>query len=175
MLAQWPEFKEAWNFPAEEEMLEHCKDLVKGVRNVRTDMDVPPSRKAKIFIVSEDEMLRNTFAVNEEAYKNLAGASEIAVQEGKDGIGDDAVSVVIPGATLYLPLEDLVDFEKEKERLLKEKDRLTKELARSKGMLSNEKFLNKAPEAKVQEEKDKLAGYEQMMAQVTERLAQMEK
>ena len=158
---------------AEEEMVEHCKDLVKGVRNLRTEMDVPPSRKAKIFIVSDDAKIRDTFESNKEVYVNLAGASEIAVQADKTGIEEDAVSVVIPGATLYLPLEDLVDFEKEKERLLKEQARLEKELARSKGMLSNEKFLSKAPEAKVQEEKEKLAGYEQMMAQVKERLAQM--
>ena len=173
MLAKWPEYRADWNFPAEEEMLEHCKDLVKGVRNVRTEMDVPPSRKAKIFIVADDAALRETFEKTREAYQNLAGASDVSVQAGKNGIEDDAVSVVIPGATLYLPLEDLVDFEKEKERLLKEKERLTKELARSRGMLSNEKFLSKAPEAKVQEEKEKLAGYEQMMAQVEERLAQM--
>ena len=127
----------------------------------------------KIFIVSDDAKIRDTFESNKEVYVNLAGASEIAVQADKTGIEEDAVSVVIPGATLYLPLEDLVDFEKEKERLLKEQARLEKELARSKGMLSNEKFLSKAPEAKVQEEKDKLAGYEQMMAQVKERLAQM--
>ena len=173
MLAKWPEYRADWNFPAEEEMLEHCKDLVKGVRNVRTEMDVPPSRKAKIFIVAEDAALRDSFELTKEAYANLAGASEVMVQQDKTGIGEDAVSVVIPGATLYLPLEDLVDFEKEKGRLLKEQARLEKELARSKGMLSNEKFLSKAPEAKVQEEKDKLAGYEQMMAQVKERLAQM--
>ena len=175
MLAKWPEYRADWNFPAEEEMLEHCKDLVKGVRNVRTEMDVPPSRKAKIFIVAEDAALRDSFELTKEAYANLAGASEVMVQQDKTGIGEDAVSVVIPGATLYLPLEDLVDFEKEKERLLKEQARLEKELARSKGMLSNEKFLSKAPEAKVQEEKDKLAGYEQMMEQVKERLAQMSK
>ena len=175
MLAKWPEYRADWNFPAEEEMLEHCKDLVKGVRNVRTEMDVPPSRKAKIFIVAEDAALRDSFELTKEAYANLAGASEVIVQQDKTGIGEDAVSVVISGATLYLPLEDLVDFEKEKERLLKEQARLEKELARSKGMLSNEKFLSKAPEAKVQEEKDKLAGYEQMMAQVKERLAQMSK
>ena len=173
MLAKWPEYRADWNFPAEEEMLEHCKDLVKGVRNVRTEMDVPPSRKAKIFIVADDAALRETFEKTREEYQNLAGASDVSVQADKNGIEDDAVSVVIPGATLYLPLEDLVDFEKEKERLLKEKERLTKELARSRGMLSNEKFLSKAPEAKVQEEKEKLAGYEQMMAQVEERLAQM--
>jgi valyl-tRNA synthetase len=171
MLASWPVYKDEWNFPSEEEMLEHCKDLVKGIRNVRNEMDVPPSRKAKVFVVSDDEKIRTTFANTTEAYKNLAFASEVIVESDKSGIGDDAVSVVIPGATVYLPLEDLVDLEKEKERLLKEKERLTKELARSKGMLSNEKFLSKAPEAKVKEERDKLASYEQMMAQVEERLA----
>jgi valyl-tRNA synthetase len=136
-------------------------------------MDVPPSRKAKLFVVSDNEAVRSVFEANRDVYTNLAFSSEILVQADKEGIGEDAVSVVIPGATLYLPLEDLVDFEKEKERLEKEKERLTKELARSRGMLSNEKFLSKAPEAKVQEEKEKLSGYEQMMAQVEERLKQM--
>lgn len=173
MLSKWPEYKDEWNFSAEEAAIEHCKDLVKGIRNVRTEMDVPPSRKAKLFITSEDADLRNTFEENKEVYVNLASASEITVQADKNGIGEDAVSVVIPGAVVYLPLEDLVDFEKEKERLNKEKDKLTKELARSKGMLSNEKFLNNAKPEKVQEEKDKLAKYEQMMAQVEQRLAQM--
>ena len=173
MLAKWPEYKEEWNFPAEETAIEHCKDLVKGVRNVRSEMDVPPSRKAKLFIVSEDEALRNTFDANKEVYVNLAFTNEIAVQSDKTGISDNAVSVVIPGAAVYLPLEDLVDFEKEKERLMKEKEKLEKELARSRGMLSNERFLNNAKPEKVQEEKDKLAKYEQMMAQVEERLAQM--
>ena len=172
MLSKWPEYKKEWNFPAEEAAIEHCKDLVKGIRNVRTQMDVPPSRKAKLFITSDDESVRKIFEDNKEVYVNLAFTSEITVQQGKAGIGDDAVSVVIPDAVAYLPLEDLVDFEKEKERLNKEKDKLTKELARSKGMLSNEKFLNNAKPEKVQEEKDKLAKYEQMMAQVEERLAQ---
>ena len=173
MLAKWPEFKEEWNFPAEETAIEHCKDLVKGVRNVRTEMDVPPSRKAKLFIVSEDKALCDTFENNKEVYVNLAFTNEITVQSDKSGIEDNAVSVVIPGAVVYLPLEDLVDFEKEKERLTKEKEKLEKELARSKGMLSNERFLSNAKPEKVQEEKDKLAKYEQMMAQVEERLAQM--
>ena len=173
MLAKWPEYKDEWNFPAEEAAIEHCKDLVKGVRNVRTEMDVPPSRKAKLFIVSEDAALCDTFEANKEVYVNLAFTSEIMVQGNKDGIEDNAISVVIPGAVVYLPLEDLVDFEKERERLTKEKEKLEKELARSKGMLSNERFLSNAKPEKVQEEKDKLAKYEQMMAQVEERLAQM--
>ena len=123
--------------------------------------------------MADDAALRETFEEDKRGISESGRRKRCERTAGKNGIEDDAVSVVIPGATLYLPLEDLVDFEKEKERLLKEKERLTKELARSRGMLSNEKFLSKAPEAKVQEEKEKLAGYEQMMAQVEERLAQM--
>lgn len=173
MLSQWPVYQEAWNFPEAEEAMEHVKGLVKGIRNIRAEMDVPNARKAKVFIVTEDESLQETFQAMKGAYSLLANASEIHVQQDKAGIGEDAVSIVIPGAVAYLPLEDLVDFEKEKDRLRKEKEKLEKELARSKGMLSNEKFLSKAPEAKVQEEKEKLAKYEQMMAQVEERLQQM--
>lgn len=173
MLADWPVYKEEWNFSAEEEMLAHVKELVKGIRNLRTEMDVPPSRKAKVFIVSEDKALCETFESMKKTYQNLISASEIDVQSDKAGIGEDAVSVVIPGAVVYMPLEDLVDMEKEKERLLKEEERLKKELDRSHGMLNNEKFVSKAPAAKIQEEKDKLAKYEQMMATVQERLAQM--
>ena len=173
MLSEWPVYKEEYHFPEAEEAVEHVKDLVKGIRNTRADMEVPPSKKAKVFIVAEAEGLRKTFEEMKGAYKLLASASEIQVQADKAGIGEDAVSVVIPGAVVYLPLEDLVDFEKERERLQKEKGKLEKELARSRGMLSNEKFLSKAPEAKVQEEKEKLEKYEQMMAQVEERLKQM--
>ena len=173
MLSKWPEYKSEWNFPEAEAAIEHCKDLVKGLRNVRTQMEVPPSRKAKLYIVSDNAAVRKDFEENKDVYVNLASASEILVQADKNGISDDAVSVVIPGAVAYLPLEDLVDFEKEKERLTKEKEKLEKELARSKGMLSNEKFLNNAKPEKVQEEKEKLEKFEQMMAQVLERLAQM--
>ena len=173
MLSRWPEYRKDWDFPEAEEAVEHVKDLVKGIRNTRAEMEVPPSKKAKVFIVTEEEFLGSTFQAMQEAYRTLAGASEIKVQQNRDGIGKDAVSVVIPGAAVYLPLEDLVDFEKEKERLLKEKERLAKELSRSRGMLANEKFISKAPKAKVQEEKEKLEKYEKMMAQVQERFAQM--
>ena len=127
MLADWPVYKEEWNFSAEEEMLAHVKELVKGIRNLRTEMDVPPSRKAKVFIVSEDKALCETFESMKKTYQNLISASEVDVQSDKAGIGEDAVSVVIPGAVVYMPLEDLVDMEKEKERLLKEEERLKKE------------------------------------------------
>lgn len=96
-------------------------------------------------------------------------------QADKSGIADDAVSVVVPDATVYVPLEELIDFEQEKERLTKEETRLNKEIARSNGMLNNEKFVSKAPAAKVQEEREKLEKYEQMLAQVKERLAGLQK
>ncbi|MCI8786400.1 MAG: valine--tRNA ligase [Eubacterium sp.] len=170
MLADWPVYQEECSFAAEEAVVERCKELVRSVRNRRSEMDVPPSRKASVFLVSDKEELRNVFASQKDMYAGLMGAGEITVQADKSGIAEDAVSIVIPDAVAYIPLSDLVDLEKEKERLQKEKERLNKELARSKGMLGNERFLSKAPEAKVQEEKEKLAKYEQMMEQVTARL-----
>lgn len=174
MLASWPKYDTARHFAAEESMMGHVKDLVKAVRTVRKDMEVPNSRKAKLYIVAKDALVREAFTNAKEAYVSLANASEILIQADRCGIGEDAVSVVIPGATVFLPLEELVDKAKEIERLSKDRAKLEKELARSNGMLSNEKFLSKAPQAKIEEEKKKLAEYEKMMAEVTARLAQMQ-
>ena len=173
MLSAWPEYDEAKNFTVEAAKVERAKDVVRGMRQLRTDMDVPPSKKAAIHIVAENADVRATFEEITPIFATLAGATDVIVQADKLGIGDDAVSAVIADATLFVPLEDLVDFEKEKERLTKEKEKLEKELARSRGMLSNEKFMSKAPEAKVAEEREKLAKYEAMMEQVEARLASM--
>ncbi|WP_455945966.1 valine--tRNA ligase [Eubacterium ramulus] len=173
MLAPWPEYTEEWNFAKEEADVESIKVLVKGIRNIRSEMNVPPSRKAKYFIVSPDADLCDLFASHKDIYSQLISASEIDVQADKAGIPEDAVSVVIPNAVVYIPLEELVDMAKERERLEKEKAKLAKELARSNGMLNNEKFLSKAPQAKVDEEKAKLEKYKQMMEDVENRLAQL--
>ncbi len=173
MLAPWPEYTEEWNFAKEEADVETIKVLVKGIRNIRSEMNVPPSRKAKYFIVSPDADLRELFASHKDIYSQLISANEIDVQADKAGIPEDAVSVVIPNAVVYIPLEELVDMAKERERLEKEKAKLAKELARSNGMLNNEKFLSKAPQAKVDEEKAKLEKYKQMMEDVENRLAQL--
>ncbi len=170
MLTQWPAYQEELHFEAEERMLGHAKDIVKAVRTVRKDMDVPNSRKVKLYIVSEDAAVRREFEQAQEAYQGLAFANEVQIQPDRENIQDDAVSLVIPGATVYIPLEELVDKAKEISRLTKEMEKLKKELARSHGMLSNEKFLSKAPKAKVEEEKKKLAEYEKMMAEVDKRL-----
>ena len=173
MTAAWPEYTDAWSFPTAEEAVANIMNLVKGVRNMRAEMDVPPSRKVNYIVVSDSEDVRAHCEVLKKEYQSLISAANIIVQADRAGIPEDAVSVVIPHAVVYVPLQDLVDVEKEKARLEKEKARLEKELKRSHGMLSNEKFTSQAPAAKVQEERDKLAKYEQMMEEVKQRLAQL--
>ena len=170
MVSSWPVFKEERVFAKEENDIEILKEAVRGIRNVRTGMNVPPSRKAQVYVVSENENMRKIFEDGKVFFAPLAYASEVIVQNDKSGISDDAVSVVIANANIYIPFAELVDIEKERERLLKEKERLEGELKRVNGMLSNEKFISKAPEAKINEEKEKLAKYTQMMEQVEERL-----
>ena len=170
MMSEWPVYEEEWNFPVDENIVDHYKEIIRGIRNVRAEMNVPNSRKATAFVVCEDEELGAGLALLGHAAQNMAALNELVIQKDKSGIADDAVSIVVPDATVYLPLEELIDFEQEIERLTKEEARLTKEIARSNGMLNNEKFVSKAPAAKVQEERDKLETYQQMMAQVKERL-----
>ena len=174
MISNWPEFTEEWNFAEDEKAVETIKDAVRGIRNVRTGMNVPPSKKAKVIVVSEDEEVRSIFEQGKVFFATLGYASEVLVQADKSGIADDAVSAVIPKAVIYMPFAELVDVEKELERLKKEEERLTKELARVNGMLGNEKFISKAPQAKIEEEKAKLQKYTEMMEQVKERLAQLQ-
>lgn len=175
MVSKWPEFTEEWNFEADENAVEMIKEAVRSIRNVRAEMNVPPSKKAKVFVVSEQEVVRNVFENGKVFFATLGYASEVTVQQDKAGIDDDAVSAVIPKAVIYMPFAELVDIEKEIERLKKEEARLTKELARVNGMLSNEKFVSKAPASKIEEEKGKLKKYSEMMEQVKERLAHLEK
>ena len=171
MISSWPEYKEEWNFTEEETSIETIKEAVRAIRTVRTSMNVPPSRKAKVFVVSEKEDIQNIFRQGSVFFGTLASASSVEVQSDKTGIPEDAVSAVTPDAVMYMPFADLVDIEKELERLHKEEERLKKEIARGEGMLSNERFMSKAPEAKVKEEQEKLARYRAAMEQVQERLA----
>ncbi|HJA43494.1 MAG TPA: valine--tRNA ligase [Candidatus Dorea stercoravium] len=173
MMSDWPQYKKEWEFPHAENVVEHLKLLASGVRNIRAEMNVPAGRKIKIYVVSQEQELLTGFQMLKDAVLRLANASDFIVQQDKTGIAEDAISVVVPDATAYLPLEDMIDFAQEIERLTKEEARLTKEIARSNGMLGNEKFVSKAPAAKVQEEREKLEKYEQMMAQVKDRLASL--
>ena len=175
MISSWPAYREAWNFAKEEKDIEIIKEAVRGIRNVRTQMNVAPSRKAKVYVVSEKDDILSAFTEGKLFFSSLAYASEVGIQKDKEGIEDDAVSVMIPGAALYIPFAELVDIKQEIERLEKEEKRLQGELARVNGMLSNERFISKAPEAKIQEEKEKLEKYAQMLEQVSLRLQQLGK
>ena len=173
MISRWPEYSEDKNYPKEEKDIEIIKEAVRGIRNIRTEMNVAPSKKATVYVVSEDEGIRRTFEEGKLFFATLSYASEVLVQKDKTGIADDAVSVMIAGAALYIPFAELVDIQAEIERLEKEEKRLEGEIARCEGMLKNEKFISKAPEAKVAEEKEKLAKYTNLAEQVKARLAQL--
>ena len=175
MVTKWPEYKDEFNFEKEEEDVELIKQAVYNIRNVRAGMNVPPSKKAQVYVVTESNKVAGIFEEGRVFFQTLAYASEVIIQTDKNGIGEDAVSTVIPEATIYMPFAELVDIEKEIERLKKEEEKLSKELARSNGMLSNEKFVSKAPAAKIEEEKAKQAKYMQMMEQVKTQLAHLMK
>ena len=140
---------------------------------MRSSMNVPPSKKATVYVVSEDEGLLRIFEHSRSFFASLGYANEVVLQKDKEGIAPDAVSAVIPRAAIYMPFADLVDIGKEIERLRGEEKRLEGELARSYGMLNNEKFVSRAPQAKIDAEKEKLEKYSQMMEQVKARLAQL--
>ncbi|NDO51239.1 valine--tRNA ligase [Lachnospiraceae bacterium MD335] len=173
MIAKWPEFCEERLFTKDERDIEILKEAVRGVRNVRTEMNVAPSRKAHVYVVSENADIRTVFEEGMLFFASLAYASDVTVQDTKSGIADDAVSVVIANANIYIPFAELVDISQEIERLEKEEKRLESELARVNGMLNNEKFMSKAPEQKIAEERAKLTKYTQMRQQIAERLAQL--
>ena len=175
MISAWPEFKAEWSFQKEEAEVELIKEAVRSIRNVRSSMNVPPSKKAHVIVVSEKPQVQEVFEGSKAFFGTLSYASQVTVQEDKSGIGEDAVSALIPDAAVYMPFAELVDLEKEIERLKKEEERLTKELARVNGMLSNEKFISKAPQSKIDEEKEKLEKYTQMMNQVKEHLSALVK
>ena len=174
MISNWPKYQEQWNFEKEEKDIEIIKEAVRGIRNVRTEMNVAPSRKAQVFVVSENADIINAFTGGRLFFTSLAYASEVTIQKDKEGIAQDAVSVVIANATLYIPFAELVDIQQEIERLKKEEQKLEGELARVNGMLNNERFMSKAPEAKVAQEREKLKKYTQMMEQVRSRLGQLQ-
>ena len=138
-------------------------------------MNVAPSRKALVYVVSEVEGIRSIFENGRVFFATLGYACDVKVQADKTDIPEDAVSTVIAGAVIYIPFAELVDIDKEIERLKKEEDKLHKEIARCNGMLNNEKFTSKAPQAKIDEEKAKLEKYSNMLAQVEERLATLSK
>ncbi|MTI69737.1 MAG: valine--tRNA ligase [Firmicutes bacterium] len=170
IIQNWPKYTEENNYKVAEENIDFIMEAIRNIRNIRAEMDVIPSKKAKVIFVTLDNDIKEILNNGDRYFKTLASASEIEIKENKEGIGEDAMSAVVDKCEIYLPLEELVDIEKEIERLEKERKRLEGELKRVNGKLSNEGFVNKAPEHIVKEEKDKKEKYQDMMDKVLERL-----
>ena len=173
MISAWPVYTEEKNYAQAEEETELIKEAVRGIRNIRTQMNVPLSKKAAVYVVSASSQIRDIFENGKVFFATLAKASDVTIQKDVAGIPGDAVSVALADAVIYIPLEELVDKDKEIERLSKEKARLEGEIKRSFGMLSNEKFVSRAPAAKVEEEREKKDKYEKLLSQVNEQLAKI--
>ena len=168
MMSKWPKYKETLNFVEEEQTVEKIKEIITEIRNVRANMNIHPSKKSELIFVTK--RYENEIWEAKDFILKLGLGEKIVVQKDKAGIPENAISILKDGIELYMPLEDLVDMEEERKRLEEEKTRLESEVARCEKMLSNPGFVNKAPEKKIQEEKDKLEKYKDMLAKVEERL-----
>jgi valyl-tRNA synthetase len=173
VISKWPVYDENRYNPEQESNMEIVMDAIKSIRNIRAEMNVVPSRKAKVLIIATDEKVKKAIEAGSLYFERLASASEVQMLNDKTQIPEGAVPVVIAGAEIFLPLEELVDMEKEKERLSKEKDNLEKELQRVRGKLNNQGFVAKAPQSVIEEEKAKEAKYQEMFDKVMERLNSM--
>lgn len=175
MLSSWPSYKYEYEFSNSENRITYIMNAIKGIRNARAEMNVAPSRKAKLMFITEDEEIEKIIKTGERYFVDLASASHIEIRDNKENIGEDNVVVVLNKCEVYMPLKDLIDFEKEIERLEKEKEKLEMELKRVEGKLSNEGFINKAPEHVVEGERKKEIKYQDMMDKVVERLESLKK
>lgn len=175
MISEWPVYSQELDFAADEAKMKIIMDAIRSTRNIRAEMNVPPSRKAKMIFVAEGEAERATLLEGTSFFQRLASASEVAVQADKSGIPSDAVGTVIAGAEIFIPLDELIDIEKEIERLNKEKANLEGELKRVEGKLGNEGFVAKAPPKVIEEEKAKRDKYNDMYQKVVERLESLKK
>ncbi|MDY4560115.1 MAG: valine--tRNA ligase [Peptostreptococcus porci] len=170
--AEYPRYSEDDNMEIEEEKMNLIMEAIRNVRNVRTEMDVPPSKKAKIIIVPSSDK-KSAMEDGQDYFKALAFASDVEIRDNKDGIPEDAVAIVIDGVELFIPLDELVDFEKERERLSKEKEKAISEIKRVEGKLNNPGFMGKAPEKLIEEEKAKKEKYEEILKTIEERLSKL--
>jgi valyl-tRNA synthetase len=173
VISKWPEYDEERFNPEQESNMEIVMEAIKSIRNIRAEMNVVPSRKAKVLIVATDEKVKRAIDAGSIYFERLASASEVLLISQKELIPEGAVSVVIAGAEIFLPLEELVDMEKEKERLNKEKENLEKEIQRVSGKLSNQGFVAKAPQSVIEEERAKELKYREMLEKVLVRLNSM--
>ncbi|NLY97290.1 MAG: valine--tRNA ligase [Clostridiaceae bacterium] len=170
MISKWPEYSERYTYEQEEKQMDEIMTAIKAIRNIRADMNVPPTRKAKAILAVSDKGLADIYESGKVYFEKLAYCSEVVITESKEGIDKNFVSAVVKGCEIYIPLGDLIDIEKEIQRLQGEKERLEGEIERVNQKLANESFVKKAPEKVVNAEKEKKAKYEMMYESVLERI-----
>jgi len=173
MLSKWPKYDDSLIFTAESEEIQTIKDAIKSIRNVRLQMNVAASRKVKIFVVTSDERVKRAFRDAENYLKTLASSSELAIQADMSGIDDSALSIIIPQGMIYLPMDELVDIEKEIERLETEAKKMLSEIERAEKKLANEGFVAKAPQSLIDEEKAKIEKYKEMLKSAEEQMTRV--
>ena len=171
MISQYPQYEQEQGFEREGKQIEQMKEVITGIRNVRTSMNVHPSKKAKLIFIGNE--WKDAILQSQEFLKKLGFSEEIIIKEKEEGIPENSVSVVTSSMKLFIPFEDLVDIEEEKQRLQKEKEKVLVEKEKTDKMLSNPGFLAKAPEAKVKEEKEKLKKFNEMIETIDERLKKL--
>ncbi len=168
IVSKWPEIRDNFVFEREEETVEKLKEIIVEIRNIRTNMNIHPSKKSELIFVTE-KYEKEILSVQDMLIK-LGFGTSVTVQKSKEGIAENSISIIKDGIELYMPLEELVDMEEQRKRLEDEKTKLEAEVARCEKMLSNPGFVNKAPQAKIDEEKAKLEKYKEMLAKVLESL-----
>ncbi len=171
MVSNWPKTKKRVEYDEKQDFIENIKNVIIQIRNIRANMNVHPSKKSKLIFVTKEN--KEEIEASKSFIEKLGFANEILIKENKEGIPQNAISVLADGLEVFIPFEELVDIKEEKERLAKEKERLEKEVERGKKMLSNQGFISKAPAEKIEEEKAKLAKYEEMLATTIERMQNM--
>ncbi|MGE5330102.1 MAG: valine--tRNA ligase [Deltaproteobacteria bacterium] len=172
MVSEWPQYDSALDFAGDEQNMSKVMEIIKAVRNIRAEMNVPSSKKCRVMLFTVDTKTASVLEVEKEYFERLASA-EIIINPEREEIEENTVSAVVPGVEIFIPLGELVDIEKEIQRLEKERENLQKEIARVDGMLSNERFMAKAPQKVVDEEKEKRIKYLEMLAKVKERIKAM--
>ena len=170
MISAWPKYDKENNYKQEEEDIELIKEVIKNTRNIRANMNVAPSRKASMIFVTENSRV---IEEGKSFIEKLASADKIIIQKAKSGISDTAVSIAAPGMEIYIPFDELVDIDKEIERLEKELLTYKNEIKRVEKMLSNEGFVAKAPASKIEEEKAKKVKYEELLIKTEERISSL--
>lgn len=173
IVAPWPVFNEEYNFTSEEAAIEYVEDAIKSIRNTRSNMNIENSRKANVIILTKDKKVEEILSRNKDQFLNLAYAKSISITEDENIKNKDQVSIVIDKAEILLPLADLIDFEKELERLNNEKKEAEAEKKRAEGKLKNQGFISKAPEKLVEEERAKVKKYSEIIKNIDENIGQI--